>query len=95
MMKVSIALLAVGAAATRISGGPSPTSASPEPEGGFDYYVSEDCEKELQWEDCSESYWRSPCEDLGENYFGYVYLNEETNELYWVSYDEYNSWESC
>ena len=53
-----------------------------------------DCDWE--WEECSQMWWRWPCdgEDTGSD-CGYVYWDEWNWEEFWVTCDEFAGWDWC
>ena len=76
MMKLTLALLAVGATATRVA-------------------QEEECVGDWMWEECSQSYWRiDTCSDD----CGWWYAptpDEILDDDYWVTCDEFDTWEEC
>ena len=60
-----------------------------------DYWVDEYCYNEWNWEDCSQMWWRNACEWEAEGDCGWIYEDYYTWETFWVSCDEFNSWDSC
>ena len=64
---------------------------------GWDDYWYEDeyCDNYWNWEDCSYMWWRDACEWEAEGDCGWIYEDYWTWETFWVSCDEFNSWDSC
>ena len=54
------------------------------------------CVDEWTWENCSELYYRDVCdgEDWGDE-DGWVYMDPEFYEEYFVTVTEFNSWDYC
>ena len=50
------------------------------------------CDDSWVWEECSNMYWRNDCES---NDCGWVYWDDWTWTEFWVTCDEFYSWESC
>ena len=80
MMKLGLALLAIGAAATRISAG----------------YDDDECYSDWIWEDCSGLYYQVPyCADEYCGWFYSPTGIDALYDYYWVSCAKFDTWEYC
>ena len=43
-------------------------------------------------DNCVGEYWRELCADDSYNDYGWIYVNNTTDETYFVTYDEWLSW---
>ena len=60
------------------------------------WYEDEYCYNEWNWEDCSQMWWRYGCDwELEGDGWGWIYYDDWTYEEYWVSGDDYSTWDSC
>ena len=63
--------------------------------------TSASCKDEWKWENCSELYYRYECSDGSDDHLegytdcGWVYYDEDLYEEWWVTCDEFKSWEYC
>ena len=55
------------------------------------------CSNEWIWEECSWSWYREPCdyESSAYNENGWFYWDDWSGEEFWVSEDDFATWESC
>ena len=79
-MKLSLSLLAAGAAASRLS-------------QNTDSLAQLTCWNPWYWDDCWLAWWRYACDWEGYTGDGWVYWADGTGEEFWVSHDWwYNSY---
>ena len=69
-------------------------------EDDWDWDVEEWCDNEWHWEECSWMSWRNACDwegwsDENGDTCGYVYWDDWSYSEYWVSCDDWSSWETC
>ena len=53
------------------------------------------CDNEWIWEECSWMEWRDACDWEAETDCGWIYWDDWSAEEFWVSCEDYDSWDEC